>query len=250
MVMASGLRKFAAIAKLSLRKDGTERPYDRLLIATGSKPFLLPLPGADLEGVIAFRDIKDVDTMLAAAKNYKSAVVIGGGLLGLEAANGLMKNGMCVTVIHLLDSLMEMQLDDAAASMLKRSLIERGLKFEMKASTKELVGTTRVEKVVLDDGTELDADLVVMAVGIRPNIELAQKAGIHCERGIVVDDTMLTFDPAVHALGECAQHRGIAYGLVAPSVRAGQGLRQSSGSKSVCFLQRLDHLNQAESHWY
>ena len=202
--------------KVVITEDGTEQPYDRLLIATGSKPFMLPLPGADLDGVIAFRDIKDVDTMLAAAKNYKSAVVIGGGLLGLEAANGLMKNGMSVTVIHLLDSLMEMQLDDAAASMLKRSLIERGLKFEMKASTKELVGKKRVEKVVLDNGTELDADLVVMAVGIRPNIELAQKAGIHCERGIVVDDTMLTFDPAVHALGECAQHRGIAYGLVAP----------------------------------
>jgi nitrite reductase [NAD(P)H] large subunit len=202
--------------KVVITEDGTELPYDRLLIATGSKPFMLPLPGADLDGVIAFRDIKDVDTMLAAAKEYKSAVVIGGGLLGLEAANGLMKNGMSVTVIHLLDSLMEMQLDSTAAQMLKNSLIERGMKFEMKASTKELLGDTRVEKIVLDSGEEIAADLVVMAVGIRPNIELAQKAGIHCERGIVVDDTMLTFDPAVHAVGECAQHRGIAYGLVAP----------------------------------
>lgn len=202
--------------KVVLAKDGTEKPYDRLLIATGSKPFMLPLPGANLEGVIAFRDINDVDIMLEAAKNYKSAVVIGGGLLGLEAANGLMKNGMSVTVIHLMDSLMEMQLDSIAAQMLKASLIERGLHFEMKASTKELLGDTRVESVVLANGTYIDADLVVMAVGIRPNIELAQKAGIHCERGIVVDDTMLTFDPAVHAVGECAQHRGIAYGLVAP----------------------------------
>jgi len=202
--------------KMVIAEDGSKAPYDRLLIATGSKPFMLPLPGADLEGVIAFRDIKDVDAMLAAAKRYKNAVVIGGGLLGLEAANGLMKNGMKVTVIHLMDHLMEMQLDDEAAAMLKASLIERGMKFEMKASTKELIGDGRVQKARLDDGTEIDADLVVMAVGIRPNIELAQKAGIHCERGIVVDDTMLTFDPAVHAIGECAQHRGVAYGLVAP----------------------------------
>ena len=202
--------------KVVITRDGHEEPYDRLLIATGSKPFMLPLPGADLDGVIAFRDIKDVDTMLTAASTYKNAVVIGGGLLGLEAANGLMKNGMNVTVIHLMDSLMEMQLDDVAGAMLKQSLIDRGMCFEMKASTKELLGDKRVQKVVLNDGTRIDADLVVMAVGIRPNIELAQKAGIHCERGIVVDDTMLTFDPAVHAVGECAQHRGIAYGLVAP----------------------------------
>ena len=202
--------------KVVIMKDGSEQPYDRLLLATGSKPFMLPLPGADLKGVIAFRDIKDVERMLKAARKYKNAVVIGGGLLGLEAANGLMKNGMKVTVIHLLDHLMEMQLDDAAADMLKTSLIERGMKFEMKASTKKLIGDKRVKKVELDDGRKIKADLVVMAVGIRPNIELAQKAGIYCERGIVVDDTMLTYDPAVHAVGECAQHRGIAYGLVAP----------------------------------
>ena len=202
--------------KVVIMKDGSEQPYDRLLIATGSRPFMLPLPGADLKGVIAFRDIKDVDRMLKAARKYKHAVVIGGGLLGLEAANGLMKNGMKVTVVHLLDHLMEMQLDDAAADMLKSSLIERGMKFEMKASTRKLIGDKRVKKVKLDDGRKIKADLVVMAVGIRPNIELAQKAGIYCERGIVVDDTMLTYDPAVHAVGECAQHRGIAYGLVAP----------------------------------
>ena len=202
--------------KVVIMEDGGEQPYDRLLIATGSKPFMLPLPGADLKGVIAFRDIKDVDTMLAAAQKYKRAVVIGGGLLGLEAANGLMKNGMKVTVIHLLDHLMEMQLDDAAADMLKASLIERGMEFKMGATTKKLKGKKRVKKVVLEDGTKIKADLVVMAVGIRPNIELAQKAGIYCERGIVVDDTMLTYDPAVHAVGECAQHRGITYGLVAP----------------------------------
>lgn len=202
--------------KVVIAEDGSETAYDRLLIATGSKPFMLPLPGVDLEGVIAFRDIKDVDTMLAAARDHKHAVVIGGGLLGLEAANGLMKNGMQVTVIHLMDTLMEMQLDEAAGDMLKASLLERGLDFRMGARTKALTGGKRVEKVVLESGEEIPADLVVMAVGIRPNTELAAKAGIHCERGIVVDDTMLTYDPSVYAVGECAQHRGIAYGLVAP----------------------------------
>ncbi len=202
--------------KVVIAKDGSETPYDKLLIATGSNPFMLPLPGADKEGVIAFRDIADVDTMLDASKTYKNAVVIGGGLLGLEAANGLMKNGMNVTVIHILDSLMEMQLDYNAGDMLKNSLIERGMDFRMEAVTKEILGDGRVEKVLLESGEELPCDLLVMAVGIRPNVELAKKAGIHCERGIVVDDTMLTFDPSVYAVGECAQHRGIAYGLVAP----------------------------------
>lgn len=202
--------------KVVVTKDGTETPYDRLLIATGSNPFMLPLPGADKEGVIAFRDIADVETMLDASKSYKNAVVIGGGLLGLEAANGLMKNGMNVTVIHILDSLMEMQLDYNAGDMLKNSLIERGMDFRMEAVTKEIVGDGRVEKVLLESGEEIPCDLLVMAVGIRPNVELAKKAGIHCERGIVVDDTMLTFDPSIYAIGECAQHRGIAYGLVAP----------------------------------
>ncbi len=203
--------------KVVITRDGEETPYDRLLMATGSNPFMLPLPGADLDGVIAFRDISDVDTMLDASKKYKNAVVIGGGLLGLEAANGLMKNGMNVTVIHILDSLMEMQLDYSAGDMLKESLIERGMNFKMEAQTQEIVGKDgRVEKVLLKDGEEIPCDLLVMAVGIRPNTLLAQKAGIYCERGIVVDDTMLTFDPSVYAIGECAQHRGIAYGLVAP----------------------------------
>jgi len=203
--------------KVVIAADGSETPYDRLLVATGSNPFMLPLPGADLDGVIAFRDINDVNLMLDAAKAYKNAVVIGGGLLGLEAANGLMKNGMKVTVIHLVDHLMEMQLDDVAGEMLKNSLIERGMDFRLEAKTKELVGPSgRVETVVLEGGEEIPADLVVMAVGIRPNIALAQKAGIHCERGIVVDDTMLTYDPNIFAVGECAQHRGKVYGLVAP----------------------------------
>lgn len=196
--------------------DGTEAEYDRLLIATGSSPFIIPVPGHELEGVIAFRDIADVDTMLETAKEYRHAVVIGGGLLGLEAANGLMKQGMKVTVLHLMDTLMERQLDSVAGKMLKKELEARGIAFEMKASTKEIIGRKRVQGVVLEDGREITADLVVMAVGIRPNIKLARMANIHTERGIVVNDTMQTYDPRVYSVGECVQHRGEVYGLVGP----------------------------------
>ncbi len=199
-----------------IAEDGTEAEYDRLLIATGSRPFILPIPGKDLDGVVAFRDIHDVDRMIAAAKNGKHAVVIGGGLLGLEAANGLMQQGMSVTVVHIMDILMERQLDRPAAEMLRKNLEERGMNFLMPAETEAIVGKDRVEKVRFKDGTELYADLVVMAVGIRPNIELAKEAGIHCERGIVVNDTLQTYDPRIYAVGECVQHRGVTYGLVAP----------------------------------
>jgi nitrite reductase (NADH) large subunit len=200
-----------------LAADGTVAPYDRLIIATGSLSFMLPLPGADKQGVIGFRDIKDVDTMLEAARNHQHAVVIGGGLLGLEAANGLMKQGMDVTVVHLLDTLMERQLDKPAAKMLQKSLEERGMKFLMAHSTAEILGHERVTGLRFKNGTEIPADLVVMAVGIKPNIELGKAAGLHCERGIVVSDTMQTItDPKIYAIGECVQHRGIAYGLVAP----------------------------------
>ncbi len=197
-------------------KDGTEASYDRLLLATGSNPFRLPVPGKDLPGVIGFRDLADVENMLAAAGKFHHAVVIGGGLLGLEAANGLMKQGMKVTVVHLPDVLMERQLDQAAARMLRKELEARGLQFIFKGVTKEIFGKGRVQGMRLDDGQELTADLVVMAVGIRPNIELAKKAGLYCERGVVVNDTMQTYDPRAYAVGECVQHRGQTYGLVAP----------------------------------
>ena len=196
--------------------DGTEAEYDRLLIATGSEPFIIPVPGKELPGVISFRDIHDVDMMLEAAKNKKKAVVIGGGLLGLEAANGLMKQGMDVTVIHLMDWLMERQMDPVSGEMLKKSLEEQGMKFKLKASTSEILGKDEVEGIKFADGSELEADIVVMAVGIRPNIELGKKIGLHCERGIVVDDTLQTYDPKIYAIGECVQHRGETYGLVAP----------------------------------
>ncbi|HZN47785.1 MAG TPA: nitrite reductase large subunit NirB, partial [Ramlibacter sp.] len=200
-------------------EDGTEEEYDRLLLCTGSNPFILPVPGKDLQGVIAYRDIADTNTMIEAATRYKKAVVIGGGLLGLEAANGLMKRGMDVSVVHVMPWLMERQLDDVAGKLLQKSLEERGLKFLIGAQTQELVGGEdgRVKAIKFKDGTEVEADLVVMAVGIRPNTELAEKARLHCSRGIVVTDTMQTVtDARIYSVGECAAHRGIAYGLVAP----------------------------------
>lgn len=200
-----------------IASDGTNAAYDRLLLATGSVPFVVPIPGNDLEGVITFRDIHDVNAMLAAARADKRyAVVIGGGLLGLEAANGLLKQGMQVTVVHLLDTLMERQLDGAAAAMLRDSLEKRGLRFLMEVQTDAILGDGRVSRVRFKNGLEIPADLVVMAVGIRPNIDLARSSGIHCERGIVVNDTLQTYDPCIYAVGECVQHRGMTYGLVAP----------------------------------
>ena len=204
------------VAKLVQTDSGKTFAYDRLLIATGSMPFIIPVPGADKTGVIGFRDIADVDTMIDYAGKGGKAVVIGGGLLGLEAANGLMKQGMDVTVVHLMDSLLERQLDATASGLLKQSLEERGMKFLMEAQTAEILGDEAVSGVRFANGDSIDADLVVMAVGIRPNIELAQSAGLHCERGIIVNDTLQTYDPAIYAVGECVQHRGMCYGLVAP----------------------------------
>ncbi|MBI3899395.1 MAG: NAD(P)/FAD-dependent oxidoreductase [Gammaproteobacteria bacterium] len=197
--------------------DGTLETYDRLLLATGSSPILLPLPGKDLPGVVTFRDIHDVDRMLAAARDGgRHAIVIGGGLLGLEAANGLAKQGMQVSVVHLLDTLMERQLDAPAAGLLRAALEQRGLSFLLQHQTEAILGDSHVRSIRFKNGVELPADLVVMAVGIRPNIELAKQTGLHCERGIVVNDTMQTYDPRVYAVGECVQHRGQTYGLVAP----------------------------------
>jgi nitrite reductase (NADH) large subunit len=200
--------------------DGTEVAYDRLLLATGSHPFILPVPGRDLPGVVAYRDIADTQAMIDAATKYRHAVVIGGGLLGLEAANGLMLRGMQVTVVHLMPWLMERQLDDVAAGLLRQSLEARGLTFLMGAQTQALLPSadaSRVGSVLFKDGTQIPADLVVMAAGIRPNTDLAEACGLHCARGVVVNDTLQTItDPRIYAVGECAAHRGIAYGLVAP----------------------------------
>ncbi|MEE8615349.1 MAG: nitrite reductase large subunit NirB [Roseateles sp.] len=209
--------------------DGTTADYDRLLIATGSTPFMLPVQGKDLDGVIAYRDIADTQTMIDAATRFRHAVVIGGGLLGLEAANGLMRRGMQVTVVHLVDTLMERQLDAVAGDLLRQSLVARGLAFRLGAQTQALLGNeagrVRAVQLKLKDGeqVELPADLVVMAAGIRPATALAESAGLLCQRGIVVTDTMQTVtDPRVYAVGECAAHRGIAYGLVAPLFEQGK----------------------------
>ncbi|MCT2343775.1 nitrite reductase large subunit NirB [Niallia taxi] len=200
--------------------------YDELIIATGSSAFILPVPGSDLDGVIGFRTIADTEMMMEAAQNYKRAVVIGGGLLGLEAARGLIDRGMEVHVVHLLPSLMEMQLDAAAAELLKKDLEAQGMKFLMEKQTAEIYGEKRVQGLKFTDGTSVECDLVVMAVGIRPNVAIARDACLEVNRGIVVNDYMVTSDPSIYAVGECAEHNGIAYGLVAPLYEQGIALAE------------------------
>ena len=191
--------------------------YDRLILATGSKPFIPPIAGADLKGVISFRDIYDINTMLDYCKTKKNAVVIGGGLLGLEAAYGLKQRGMNVTVLHLMDRIMERQLDSKASQMLRHSIEQKGISIITEANTEALVGVDgHVTQIRLKDGTVLEADLVVFAVGIRPNMALAQSAGLRCNRGVLVNDTMQTFDPSIYAVGECIEHRSQTFGLVEP----------------------------------
>ncbi|RJS93152.1 NAD(P)/FAD-dependent oxidoreductase [Salinisphaera sp. Q1T1-3] len=206
--------------RMVISDTGREVGYDRLVLATGSRPFIIPVPGHDLDGVISFRAIGDVNAMVDASENGGRAVVIGGGLLGLEAAYGLHQRGMQVTIVHLNNQLMERQLDAQAAALLQHSLAQRGLSFRMEAETAAITGdadgrVTGLRFKDADDST-LDADLVVMAVGIRPNIALAESAGLHCDKGIVVNDTMQTFDPRIYAVGECVEHRKAVYGLVAP----------------------------------
>ena len=198
-------------------EKGESVDYDRLIIATGSKPFIPPVQGVDLKGVISFRDIYDVNSMIKYCETKKNAVVIGGGLLGLEAAYGLKQRGMNVTVLHLMDRIMERQLDGRASRMLRHSIEEKGIKIITEANTEALIGKNgHVSQIRLKDGTLLDADLVVFAVGIRPNITLAQSAGLRCNRGILVNDTMQTFDPSIYAVGECIEHRNQTFGLVEP----------------------------------
>jgi nitrite reductase [NAD(P)H] large subunit len=191
--------------------------FSKLVLATGSTPLRLAVPGADLAGVHTFRDSRDVDLLLTLAARKRRVVVVGGGLLGLEAAYGLAKAGARVTLIHLMDRLMERQLDAPAAELLK-SLVERkGIEILLNANTARLHGETRVEGVELSDGSRIDADAVIFSAGIRPNVALAREAGIAVNRGIVVDDAMQTGTPGIFALGECAEHRGICYGLVEPA---------------------------------
>ncbi|MEO1266091.1 MAG: FAD-dependent oxidoreductase, partial [Pseudomonadota bacterium] len=224
-------------------ENGITAAYDKLIIATGSHPFVIPVPGHDLPGVITYRDLDDVDAMMEAARAGGRAVVIGGGLLGLEAAAGLRMQGMDVTVLHLPASLMERQLDPAAGYLLERELTSRGIDVRCKSNTQEILSRTSngtgpcVGGVKLDDGTEIEAEIVVMAVGIRPSVELAKEAGIETNRGILVDPTMRTSDPDIYAVGECVEAGGQCFGLVAPLYeQAGVLAAQLAGDAEPSFV--------------
>jgi nitrite reductase (NADH) large subunit len=195
---------------------GQKMPYRKLVLAVGSEPIRLKMPGSDLQGVKTFRDLTDVRDLKALAKTGKRAVVIGGGLLGLEAAHGLALLGMEVTVVHLMDRLMERQLDPLASYFLLREFRRRNIDVLLNTETERLLGKVRVEGIEFRDGSRIECDVVVMAVGIRANVTLAKTAGLAIERGIVVDDSLRSSDPDIYAIGECAEHRGTVYGLVAP----------------------------------
>jgi nitrite reductase (NADH) large subunit len=215
---------------------GATLPYTRLVLATGSRPIRLPLPGMDLPGVLTFRDLGDVTAIEGAAASGRRAVVIGGGLLGLEAAYGLAKAGAKVTVLHLMDRLMERQLDQRASAMLKRALEAKGITVELEAATAALRGHRHVESVELADRRAIEADLVVVAIGIRANVELGRSAGVAVDRGIVVDDSLTTSIAGIHAIGECAEHRGTCYGLVEPAYEQARVLaRRLAGDDSARY---------------
>ena len=209
--------------------------FSRLVLATGSTPLRLNVPGSDLAGVHTFRDSRDVDLLLALAAQKKRVVVVGGGLLGLEAAYGLAKAGAPVTLIHLMDCLMERQLDAPAADLLKTLVERKGIKVLLNANTARLHGATRVDGVELTDGRRIEADAVIFAAGIRPNVALARDAGIAVGRGIVVDDHLRTAAPEIFALGECAEHRGICYGLVEPAYEQARVLAQHLAGKAAAY---------------
>lgn len=205
------------LARTVTLDGGLSLPYGKLVLATGSKPLKPPFPGGDLPGVLTFRDTADVEAMRAYAGRAARIVVIGGGLLGLEAAHGLAKAGGRVTLLHLVDRLMERQLDAEGAAILARAMAERGVAVRLNSATRGFVGDGKVEGVELQDGSVIPADLVVIAIGVRPNIDLAGAAGLAVERGVLVDDGLATDDPDIFAIGECAQHRGQVYGLVEPA---------------------------------
>jgi nitrite reductase (NADH) large subunit len=215
--------------------DGTSLRYAKLVLATGSEAIRLPLPGAHLPGVLTFRDRADVEAILDTASRKGRAVVIGGGLLGLEAAYGLNKAGADVTVVHLMDRLMERQLDASSAALLRQALEARGIKVVLGAESEAIEGSGTVTGLRLKDGRVIEADAIVMAVGIRANASLARDAGIEVKRGIVVDDTMRASDPDIFAIGECAEHRGICYGLVEPAYEQARVLARNLAGESARY---------------
>jgi nitrite reductase (NADH) large subunit len=216
LVPADAVVSIDRAAQTVTSATGIVMGYNKLLLATGSKPIALPVPGLSLPGVTAFRDMDDVNRMITAVSSGSRAVVIGGGLLGLEAAWGLKQRGMAVTVVHLMPTLMERQLDATAAGLLQRALEARGIDFVTNAQTEEVIGSDRAEGIRLADGRELAGDLVVMAIGTRPNIDLARVAELNINRGILVGDDMRSSDPSIYAVGECVEHNGRTFGLVAP----------------------------------
>lgn len=226
-------------AKRVTLRDGRVAAYDRLVLATGSEPVRLPLPGGQLPEVLTFRDRCDAMKMAALAKPGARAVVIGGGLLGLEAAYGLVKLGCSTTVVHLMDRLMERQLDAAGAATLKRALEAKGVAFALGAQSAAILGETRVEGLRLLSGEVLPADMVIMACGVRPNAALGRAAGLDVGRGIVVDDAMRTSDHAVFAIGECAEHRGTVYGLVAPAYEHARTLAAHLAGEDAAYAGSL-----------
>jgi nitrite reductase (NADH) large subunit len=215
--------------------DGRLVPFGKLVFATGSQSLRLNIPGADLPGVHTFRDSRDVDLLLKLAAGQKRAVVIGGGLLGLEAAYGLAKAGAPVTLVHLMDRLMERQLDAPAAALLKRLVEEKGIDIRLNASTTAIFGDEKVQGIELADGTQIAADAVIFAAGIRPNAALAQAAGIAVGRGILVDDRLATNVEGVYALGECAEHRGTCYGLVEPAYEQAKVLAENLAGRAAAY---------------
>ena len=221
--------------------SGTQLTFSKLVLATGSLPIMLDLPGKDLPGVLTFRDINDVDTI--AARKGARVVVIGGGLLGLEAAYGLAKAKAQVTVVHLMDRLMERQLDSQAAAMLKRAVEAKGISVLLQAETARLAGNGRLESVELKDGRSIPADAVVVAAGIRPNTELARAAGLKVNRGIVVDDHLETNASGIYAIGECAEHRGLCYGLVEPAYEQARVLAQRLAGENISYPGSINATN-------
>ena len=203
-------------SRIVAAENGAEAQYDKLILATGSMPFIPPVSGIGKKGVVTFRDIDDCENLRRLSQKGGRAVVIGGGLLGLEAAYGLKNLGMKVSVVHLMDRLMERQLDKSAAEFLKHDIEKLGIEILLGKETAEILGNEQVEGLRFKDDSSLDADIVVMSVGIKPNVELAISSGIYCEKGIMVSDTMQSYDPAIYAVGECVQHRGATFGLVAP----------------------------------
>ncbi|HSI32944.1 MAG: nitrite reductase large subunit NirB [Phycisphaerae bacterium] len=218
--LLAGVRAFTIdrTRRLVLLADGRTVEYDRLIIATGSRPFVPPIPGTDLAGVFVFRTIDDCEQIARYAKGVKTAAVIGGGLLGLEAARGLMTHGPAVHVIEMAPHLMAVQLDSAGGAVLGKAINDLGVTAHCGAATATILGDDdgKVRGLRFKDGGELACDMVVISAGIRANIEVAKDSAMNCERGILVDDQMRTPYDDIYAVGECAQHRGVVYGLVAP----------------------------------